>query len=102
VEYRNVNAEHVDTESHSIGRRSILGFTAAAAALPISIRIGDAKAAGTPTVTCARKRAVYPYPDEPARIERRRRADLLQLTPETARPGSVVTSMAPQIVYCTV
>jgi 2-haloacid dehalogenase len=45
-----MSAEHVDTEGHSISRRSILGFTAAAAALPISMRIGSAHAAaGAPT-----------------------------------------------------
>ncbi|MGO4512623.1 haloacid dehalogenase type II [Bradyrhizobium sp. 2TAF36] len=40
-----MNAERADTEPHSISRRSILGFTAAAAALPISTRIGAAQAA---------------------------------------------------------
>ncbi|QIO32296.1 haloacid dehalogenase type II [Bradyrhizobium sp. 1(2017)] len=40
-----MNAEHDDPEVDSISRRSILGFTAATAALPISIRIGAAQAA---------------------------------------------------------
>jgi 2-haloacid dehalogenase len=45
-----MNAECADTKAHSISRRGILGFTAAAAALPMSTRIGDAHAASaTPT-----------------------------------------------------
>jgi 2-haloacid dehalogenase len=40
-----MNADHNNTEGHSISRRSILGFTAAAVALPLSIRLGDAQAA---------------------------------------------------------
>src|SRR6201986_2987510 len=40
-----MNEEHNDIEGHSISRRVILALTAAAAALPISMRIGDARAA---------------------------------------------------------
>jgi 2-haloacid dehalogenase len=40
-----MNAERADTKVHSISRRGILGFTAAAAAFPIAIRIGNAQAA---------------------------------------------------------
>ena len=40
-----MNAQRADTELHSISRRGILALTAAAAALPISMRIGDARAA---------------------------------------------------------
>jgi 2-haloacid dehalogenase len=40
-----MNDKRGDTEVHSISRRSMLGFTAAAAALPIAMRIGDAQAA---------------------------------------------------------
>ena len=40
-----MNEEHNDIEGHSISRRGILALTAAAAALPISMRIGDARAA---------------------------------------------------------
>jgi 2-haloacid dehalogenase len=59
LEYRNMNAEHIHTESHSISRRSILGFTAAAAALPFSIRIGDATAARPPMVTSGIKAMTF-------------------------------------------
>jgi 2-haloacid dehalogenase len=40
-----MNAERADTEVRSINRRSMLGFTVAAAALPIAMGIGDAQAA---------------------------------------------------------
>jgi 2-haloacid dehalogenase len=40
-----MNAQRADTELHSISRRSMLGFAAAAAALPIAMRIGAAQAA---------------------------------------------------------
>jgi 2-haloacid dehalogenase len=40
-----MNVERADTEVHPISRRSMLGFTAAAAALPIAMRIGAAQAA---------------------------------------------------------
>jgi 2-haloacid dehalogenase len=40
-----MNDKRLDTEVHSISRRGILGFTAAAAAFPIAMRIGDAQAA---------------------------------------------------------
>ncbi len=40
-----MNDKRGDTEVPSISRRSMLGFTAAAAALPIAMRIGDAQAA---------------------------------------------------------
>jgi 2-haloacid dehalogenase len=54
-----MNAEYVDTKGHSISRRSILGFTAAAAALPISIRVGDAQAADTSMATSAIKAMTF-------------------------------------------
>src|ERR1700742_2615080 len=40
-----MNDKRADTEVHSISRRSMLGFAAAAAALPIAMRIGAAQAA---------------------------------------------------------
>lgn len=41
-----MHAEHVDIEGRSISLRSMLGIAAAAAAMPISMRIGGAQAAG--------------------------------------------------------
>ncbi len=40
-----MNDKRVDTEVHSISRRGILGFAAAAMALPISMRINAVQAA---------------------------------------------------------
>jgi hypothetical protein len=51
-----MNAEQVDTEVRSISRRGILGFTAAAAAFPISVRIGDAHAAPVAPTTLVKAR----------------------------------------------
>jgi 2-haloacid dehalogenase len=54
-----MNTEHIDTESRSIGRRNIIGLTVAAAALPISMRVGDAKAAGSQTATSGIKAVTF-------------------------------------------
>jgi 2-haloacid dehalogenase len=43
-----MNDERNDTGIHSISRRDVLGVAAAAAALPISMRIGDVQAAAAP------------------------------------------------------
>jgi 4-oxalocrotonate tautomerase len=64
-----MNAEQVYTEVHSISRRGILGFTAAAAAFPISIRIGDAQAAPfTPTTLVKRHTGISPRNRDQERI----------------------------------
>jgi 2-haloacid dehalogenase len=55
-----MNAEHVDNEGHSMSRRSIIRVAAAAAALPIFMRIGDARAATVaPAVTTGIKAMTF-------------------------------------------
>lgn len=55
-----MSTEHVNTEGHSISRRRIIGMTAAAAAvLPISMRIDTAQAKTAPAATAGIKAMTF-------------------------------------------
>lgn len=54
-----MSTEQVKTEGHSIGRRSILGMTAATAVLPIFMRIDSAQAKSAPAATAGIKAMTF-------------------------------------------
>jgi 2-haloacid dehalogenase len=54
-----MSTEQINTEGHSISRRSILGMTAAAAALPTSMRVDNAQATTAPAATTGIKAMTF-------------------------------------------